>query len=81
MKKLNLLLMSIVLVGAVAFTSCGSKETKAEAKSECCEKKDSSACCEKKDSAACAEKKDTCNKPCEGEKKAEGEHKNCNHKH
>ncbi len=57
-----------MLVGAIAFTSCGSKETKAtdETKSECCEKKDTSACCEKKDSTACTEKKDSCAKACEG---------------
>lgn len=73
--------MSIMIVGAVAFTSCGSKETKAtdETTKECCEKKDSTACCEKKDSTCC-EKKDSCakhcakadstacNKPCEGNK-------------
>jgi len=83
MKKVNVLMMSIMLVGAIAFTSCGSKETKAtdETKSECCEKKDTSACCEKKDSTACTEKKDSCNTPCQGaEKKAEGEHKDCKHK-
>ena len=80
MKKISVLMMSIVLVGAVALTSCGSKETKAEATTECCEKKDSSACCEKKDSTACTEKKDSCNKPCEGHNadstKKCAEHKN-----
>lgn len=81
MKKVNVLMMSIMLVGAIAFTSCGSKETKAEDKSECCEKKDTSACCEKADSTACTEKKDSCNTPCDSTKKAEGDHKNCNHKH
>lgn len=73
MKKVSVLMMSIVLVGAIALTSCGAKETKAteETKSECCEKKDTAACCEKKDS---------CSTPCDSTKKAEGEHKDCNHK-
>jgi len=72
MKKFSVLMMSIMIVGAVAFTSCGSKETKAtdETTKECCEKKDST-CCEKKDSCAKhCEKADStaCNKPCEGNK-------------
>lgn len=79
MKKISVLMMSIVLVGAVALTSCGSKDAKSETKTECCEKKDSSACCEKKDSTACTEKKDSCNKPCAGQAadstKKCGEHK------
>lgn len=56
-----------MLVGAIAFSSCGSKATNAteEATTECCEKKDTSACCEKKDSTCC-EKKDSCDKHCEG---------------
>ncbi|MGD9978832.1 MAG: hypothetical protein AB7S54_12970 [Bacteroidales bacterium] len=59
MKRISVLMMSVMLVGAIAFTSCGSKQTKAnaEAQSECCDK-------EKKDSTCC-EKKDTCQKPCE----------------
>jgi hypothetical protein len=73
MKKISVLMMSIALVGAIALTSCGAKETKAteETKTECCEKKDTSACCEKKD---------TCTTPCEGHNadstKKCAEHKN-----
>lgn len=54
MKKTRVLIMSAIIVGALAFSSCGNKEKKETGqegeKKECCEKKDSTAsdkkCCD-----------------------------------
>lgn len=73
--------MGIALVSVIVFTSCGTKEAKSEASSECCDKNDTSACCDKNDSAAAGVANDTCSTPCGGaDAKTEGEHKDCNHK-
>ena len=58
MKKSRIIIVSLILLGSFAFTSCASKAAKeGEKKEACCEKKDTTAsCCEKKDSTECDHK-------------------------
>ena len=48
MRKFKTIVLSVMLVSALAFASCGNKEKK-----ECCKEGEKKECCEKKDSAAC----------------------------